>query len=316
MLSLRQAQLQSKVEDACFDVAMNLSIQASSAPTLKMPRTQKLSPLSDEFGFGLGRPTISQNHSFFEINELLQKKFEEKGLKDVKFEFAITSQSNLYNIEMQSKDFIKEAEDTSRNRTIQAAINPQSGSQMEGLVPFEHLIVIVPDFKTQVWESLQWVVIGAIVFSIIIIAAFSLTVFTLFRQKKLSEIKTDFINNMTHEFKTPLATISLAVDALKNEKVVQDAEKRNYFNNIIKEENKRMNKHVETILQAALLDKQEIKLNLKPLHVHDLIQSTVNNFQLQLQDKHAQIQLFLNAKYDLIEADEVHFANVLNNLGG
>lgn len=314
MLSLRQAQLQSKVEEACFDVAMELSVQASSAPTLKLPRNQKIGLLTEEYAFGLGRPTISQNHSFFEINEKLQNKFIEKGLTDVKFEFAITSQSNLYNLEMQSKNFLKEAEDTAHNRTIQAAINPQPGSQMEGLVPFEHLIVIVPDFKTQVWESLSLVVMGAILFSIIIIAAFSLTIFTLLRQKKLSEIKTDFINNMTHEFKTPLATISLAVDALKNEKVIQNPEKRNYFNNIIKEENKRMNKHVETILQAALLDKQEIKLNLKPLHVHDMIQATVNNFQLQLQDKQAQVDLMLNAKHDIIEADEVHFGNVLNNL--
>jgi two-component system phosphate regulon sensor histidine kinase PhoR len=185
---------------------------------------------------------------------------------------------------------------------------------MEGLVPFEHMILIVPDFKTQVWESLKWVVIGSVVFTLIIIAAFALTIFTLLRQKKLSEIKTDFINNMTHEFKTPLATISLAVDALKNEKVIQNTEKREYFSTIIKEENKRMNKHVETILQAALLDKQEIKLNLKPLHAHDLIQKTVNNFQLQLHDKQAKVELLLNAKNDYIEVDEVHFSNVLNNL--
>ncbi len=105
---------------------------------------------------------------------------------------------------------------------------------------------------------------GAILFTLIIIAAFFLTVRTMLRQKKLSEIKSDFINNMTHEFKTPLATISLAVDALKNEKVIQDREKMNYFSGIIKDENKRMNVQVETILQAALLDKQEVQLNMIP----------------------------------------------------
>ena len=118
MLSLRQAQLLSKVEEACFDVAMDLSVQASSAPTLKLPRSSKAGLLTDEFNFGLSRTTISQNHSFFEINEKLQKKFEEKGLKNVQFEFAISSNSNLYNIEMQSKNFIKESEDTTHNRTI------------------------------------------------------------------------------------------------------------------------------------------------------------------------------------------------------
>lgn len=314
MLIVRQDQLLAKVEEAGYDVAMELSVNASSAPSLKTPRSSKIGLVPEGFGFGVGRPTISQNYSYFEINEKLQKKFEEKELKDVHFEFAITSNSNLYNIEMQSKNFLKESEDTSHNKTKMFAINPQSGSQMEGLVPFEHMILIVPDFKTQVWESLKWVAIGSVVFTLIIIAAFSLTIHTLLRQKKLSEIKTDFINNMTHEFKTPLATISLAVDALKNEKVIQNAEKRDYFSTIIKEENKRMNKHVETILQAALLDKQEIKLNLKPLHAHDLIQRTVNNFQLQLHDKKAKVELLLNAKNDYIEVDEVHFSNVLNNL--
>ncbi len=111
---------------------------------------------------------------------------------------------------------------------------------------------------------MYWAVAGAIIFTFIIFAAFFITIRALLNQKKLSEIKSDFINNMTHEFKTPLATISLAVDALKNEKVINDRVKMDYFSGIIKDENKRMNKQVETILQAALLDKQEIQLNEKP----------------------------------------------------
>jgi two-component system phosphate regulon sensor histidine kinase PhoR len=134
------------------------------------------------------------------------------------------------------------------------------------------------------------------------------------RQKKLSEIKNDFINNMTHEFKTPLATISLAVDALRNEKVVSDKEKMSYFSTIIKEENKRMNRQVETILKAALLDKQEVQLLLRPLHAHQVIKDVVENFTLQLEEKNGKAELLLNAENDLIDADEVHFANLINNL--
>jgi two-component system phosphate regulon sensor histidine kinase PhoR len=136
----------------------------------------------------------------------------------------------------------------------------------------------------------------------------------LLNQKKLSEIKSDFINNMTHEFKTPLATISLAVDALRNEKVQSDKEKTKYFSNIIKEENIRMNKHVETILQAALMEKQELQLNLVPLQVHEVIQNVLENYQLQLKEKEADVQLLLNAKNDMISADEVHFTNLVSNL--
>jgi two-component system phosphate regulon sensor histidine kinase PhoR len=155
---------------------------------------------------------------------------------------------------------------------------------------------------------------GAILFTIIITTAFFLTIRTLLKQKKLSEIKSDFINNMTHEFKTPLATISLAVDALKNEKVSGDKEKTNYFTGIIKEENKRMNKQVETILQAALLDKQEVQLNLKKLSAHSLIKSAINNITLPIEEKGGKIEIILEAQKDIILADEVHFTNIINNL--
>ena len=119
---------------------------------------------------------------------------------------------------------------------------------------------------------------------------------------------------MTHEFKTPIATISLAVDAMRNEKVIQDREKMSYFNNIIKEENQRMNRQVETILRASQLEKQEVDLNLKPVHVHEVIKDVVDNFALQLEDKKGSVELLLNAQNDLINADEVHFSNLVNNL--
>jgi two-component system phosphate regulon sensor histidine kinase PhoR len=145
-------------------------------------------------------------------------------------------------------------------------------------------------------------------------AAFYLTVSTMLRQKKLSEIKNDFINNMTHEFKTPLATISLAVDALRNDKVVSDKEKMSYFSGIIKVENKRMNRQVETILKAALTDKQEVQLLMRPVHAHQVIKEVVENFTLQLEEKNGKAELMLNAEHDFINADEVHFANLINNL--
>lgn len=112
---------------------------------------------------------------------------------------------------------------------------------------------------------------GGVLFTMIIITAFALTIRTMLNQKKLSEIKSDFINNMTHELKTPLATISLAIDAIRNEKVMSKPEKIQYFSGIIKEENKRMNKQVESILQSALLEKDEIGLKLQATDVHQVI---------------------------------------------
>src|SRR5690606_24962602 len=134
------------------------------------------------------------------------------------------------------------------------------------------------------------------------------------RQKKLGEIKNDFINNMTHEFKTPIATISLAVDAMRNEKVLQDRDKISYFSSIIKEENQRMNRQVETILKASQQERQEVNLNLQPIHVHDVIGAVVDNFQLQLEEKNGRAEMLLAAENDLINADEVHLSNLVNNL--
>jgi two-component system phosphate regulon sensor histidine kinase PhoR len=157
-------------------------------------------------------------------------------------------------------------------------------------------------------------IIGSVFFTLVIISAFTVTVYALLRQKKLSEIKNDFINNMTHEFKTPLATISLAVDALRNNKVIEDRTRMEYFSGIIKEENKRMNKHVETILQAALMDRQEVQLSKAPVHVHNLIREVISNYTLQLQEKDGRIELDLNADSDLINGDEVHMRNLISNL--
>jgi two-component system phosphate regulon sensor histidine kinase PhoR len=136
----------------------------------------------------------------------------------------------------------------------------------------------------------------------------------MFTQKKLSEIKSDFINNMTHELKTPLATISLAIDALTNEKVIHDTEKIRYYSSMIKDENKRMNKQVEKILQAARIEKQDISLKLQRLNAHDVISKITNNLSLQIQERSGTLSLKLDAvKYE-IDADEVHFSNIIFNL--
>ena len=212
-------------------------------------------------------PTITNKFTREEIRQKIRKAFEKTGTKELHFEFAVTTNS-IMGDDIQSENFYKLFEDTIHNMQFVNPLVSPGGSKSEGISPDEFLVVIVPHVSKILWKQMSWMIIGAIVFTVIIIFAFFLTVRALLKQKKLSEIKSDFINNMTHEFKTPLATISLAVDALKNEKVQGDAEKMDYFTGIIKEENKRMNKQVETILQAALLDKQEVQLNLKELYTH------------------------------------------------
>jgi two-component system, OmpR family, phosphate regulon sensor histidine kinase PhoR len=189
-----------------------------------------------------------------------------------------------------------------------------SDMEVPTLVAPESLQVIIPQQSPYIFKYLGFMIVGSILFTTIIIMAFLLTIRTLLNQKKLSEIKSDFINNMTHELKTPLATISLAIDAIGNEKVIGYPDKIRQFSSMIKEENKRMNKQVETILQSALMEKEEIALNLQVIDVHQLITHTVENLQLQLDSKNGKVDLQLQAIQPILKVDEVHFGNVIFNL--
>jgi two-component system, OmpR family, phosphate regulon sensor histidine kinase PhoR len=257
--------------------------------------------------------TIVHRYSREEIRAKIKNAFEKNDIKNVDFEFAITTTSMIGD-DLQSKKYAEAYMDTVHNLSFVYPIQIPNAGYAEGLTPQELLVIVVPHVNNIIWKQMLWMIAGAVIFTCIIFAAFFITLRALLNQKKLSEIKSDFINNMTHEFKTPLATISLAVDALKNEKVINDRTKMDYFSGIIKDENKRMNKQVETILQAALLDKQEIQLNEKPVHAHELIHAAVNNIKLPLAEKKGKLEIQLNASNDWIMADEVHIINIINNL--
>ena len=273
----------------------------------------------DEFTMEFLRPvTVGKRFTATELQDKIKKAFKSLELDNLKFEFMLATVSPrtgaIGTIEQRSKNFPEEYEDTINNYSKGYALFAPSGSAAENLAADESLIIVALDWKVAALKELRLRIATSILFTIIIITAFYLTVRTMLRQKKLGEIKNDFINNMTHEFKTPIATISLAVDALKNEKVLQDRQKMSYFSAIIKEENQRMNRQVETILKASQLEKQEIELNMQPLHVHEVIKDVVDNFALQLQEKGGRAELVLNAINDLVMADEVHFSNMINNL--
>lgn len=167
------------------------------------------------------------------------------------------------------------------------------------------------EFIIQNLYALVWVS-GAL--SLLILTAFFASAWALLRQKKVSDIKSDFINNMTHEFKTPIATISLATDALNNPKVIQDQSRIQYYSGIIREENKRMNKQVEKVLQMAQLERKDLQLNREPLCIHEVVQQAVSMLSLQVEDRGGKIETYFSAEDCMTLADEVHMANVFFNL--
>ncbi len=319
MLADRQEEFSWKVVSGVIDASQQLVQQRGALPSLKNFRSRPgFGFPTDQLQNELMKPSgVAQKFTEFEVQEKLKQAFGNQGLPKLNFEFAIINTS-LMRYEMKTKNFermlAENKSDSTRNLETYYELQPAEGSDWENLTPNEEIGVIVPNVKRIVLEQMRWMILGAIFFTLMIIAAFSVTIYALIRQKKLSEIKNDFINNMTHEFKTPLATISLAVDALKNEKVMNDKSKMDYFRDIIKEENKRMNKHVETILQAAIMDRQEITLNKMPLSTHEILEDIIDHHQLQLHDKGADAELHLNAELDKVDADPVHYRNLLSNL--
>ncbi len=176
------------------------------------------------------------------------------------------------------------------------------------------LSVIFPDRTNYVLGSMTWLLGGSLLFSLIILATFALSLFFIIRQKKISEMKSDFLNNMTHEFKTPIATISLAADTITNPKVINDETSIRHFIGMIKKENSRMNKKVETILQIASLDKKEIEFKFENVSIHSIIERAVETIEIQVHQKNGKITLKLNAEEPVIYGDSEHLTNLVNNL--
>jgi two-component system phosphate regulon sensor histidine kinase PhoR len=237
-----------------------------------------------------------------EIKEIIRKELKNNNIKQ-QFDYCII---NMFkNSILQSEGF----DPSDMATAVRIELAPEDSYRAR-----ETLFLSIKEDKNLIIREMGWMIVASIVFTTIIVLAFAVTVRTLFNQKKLSEIKSDFINNMTHELKTPLATISLAIDALTNEKVIHDVDKIKIYSGMIKEENKRMNKQVEKILQAARLEKEEIKLTLQKLDTHQIISKVAHNMALQIQEKNGAIDLHLAATDPIIEADEVHFSNIIFNL--
>jgi two-component system phosphate regulon sensor histidine kinase PhoR len=161
----------------------------------------------------------------------------------------------------------------------------------------------------------MWVMLlSSTMFTLIIILVFAYTILVILRQKKLSDIKSDFINNMTHEFKTPIATISLAVDSIKDPRVKSNAEKFDYFTKIIREENKRMNAQVENVLQMAQIEKGDLNLKHELVNMHAVIFNAVEFIALQVENKEGEINVDLKAENPIVKGDPIHLSNVIFNL--
>jgi two-component system, OmpR family, phosphate regulon sensor histidine kinase PhoR len=149
---------------------------------------------------------------------------------------------------------------------------------------------------------------------LVVVVFFAYTIFVILRQKRLSEVQRDFINNMTHEFKTPLATISISSEVLMKPNIIENPERLLNYATIIQTESKRLKKQVERVLQMATLEKEDLKLNKEIIDVHELIRKVVNNLEGTLKQVNGQVKLIFSINPIIVHADKLHLTNMIYNL--
>ncbi len=186
--------------------------------------------------------------------------------------------------------------------------------KIENFEPDGHYFgVVFPNKSSFILQQLDFWMYSSIVI-LLIVLFFSYTVHVMLKQKRLSEIRTDFVNNMTHELKTPISTIGLSADAIQGALSNADTERVRSYVDIIKNENSRLKSQVERVLQIASLSPKKVALQNQEIDFHSLLQSAAQTFRMQLQDDDGSITTTFQAQHFRIKGDSVHITNVVYNL--
>ncbi|MCX7987552.1 MAG: HAMP domain-containing histidine kinase [Bacteroidales bacterium] len=176
------------------------------------------------------------------------------------------------------------------------------------------LYVYFPLANQYIYKSNSFIVISSIALTLIITLVIAYAIYIILKQKKLSEIKTDFINNMTHELKTPISTISLASQLLADPNVPLENKNIDHLARLLLDESKRLSSHVEKVLHIAVFEKNSLRLRIKNINLHELIEQATKNFSIQVKNKNGKLFTNLEAQNPFIEADEAHLTNIIVNL--
>ena len=253
------------------------------------------------------RNPIHRRVSKKEINNLLTKALSEYNLI-LDFEYGILDKELLTRVQSENFDY--------NNHHKNLLFNTPIFTDNNNLSNFT-LSIYFPNLKNQ-WvssgSSYFEAILLSIIFTIIILIVYIITISQLVKQKKIAQIKSDFINNMTHEFKTPIATINLVLDSIKNPKIIDNKEKVIDYLNMIKVENNRMNDQVENVLRISRLERNELNINKTDYDLHSLVHNAVSHLDLIMKNKQGKIELELNATFSNIRANKTHFTNVIINI--
>jgi two-component system phosphate regulon sensor histidine kinase PhoR len=236
-----------------------------------------------------------------EIELRLNQELENRGI-DIDFEYGIYSDDLPTKVKSKKFRFSEEM-------PFKAPIFKDS----EGNSKFS-LLMSFPKKNRFLMRSLLGMGLLSILFTLVIVASYAGAIYQLIKQKQISEIKSDFINNMTHEFKTPIATINLAIEAIKNPRTLEDQEKVRRYLNMIKDENKRMHAQVENVLRISKLEKNQLDISKERVDVNDIIQDAIAHVELIVEDRGGYIKTHLDAEGTDVLANEMHLTNVIVNI--
>ncbi|MEQ8473600.1 MAG: HAMP domain-containing sensor histidine kinase [Marinoscillum sp.] len=248
------------------------------------------------------------------MREIIDPILVEHGL-NIRYEYAIYQHKPVDD----GFTFVLGDSGASLNFELQTCVNPRErGHGWANLTCSSggdlHLALFFPDQDAYVFAQSRDALILSVVFIILLIGSFTYTVIVIQKQKRLSSIKNDFINNLTHEFKTPIASISLATSMLKSDKPgVDDRRKSNYLN-LIELESKRLEGQVDKVLQIAMIDSGNFTLEKKELDIHEVIERVVESMKLAVHKRNGNISLHLNATKSQVLADGTHLVNIIYNL--
>lgn len=244
---------------------------------------------------------IQERVNFRELDAYIRSELKNNGL-NVNYSFQVINPSN--NVVYSTPGF------SNKNRK---AVYTQVLFPNDPPAKLNSLKVYFPMKRNYIFRQLAFF-IPSLVFTFFLLITFIYTVITLFRQKRLSEMKSDFINNMTHELKTPVSTISLAAQMLKDGSVSKSPEVFQHVAGVINDETKRLSFQVEKVLQMSLFDKQRAMLKMKEMDANDLVVNIANTYDLKVQKFGGTLDIDLQAENSTIKIDEMHFTNVLFNL--
>ncbi len=252
------------------------------------------------------------------LERFVKSELYNQGLRDIEVEYGIYDNS-LHDFVILNGNFTVVLPSGAKSEGVKGKglyTSPLSIDLFEDEMgrPLGALKIFFPKKISWLWTSAWPLLLSSILLILLVTGSFAYVVWVIFRQKKVSQMKSDFINNMTHEFKTPLATIGLASDNILNQKILESPEKVKRFIEIIKQENKRMLGQVEKVLQMARFDRKKVKLTISSLDMHELIRNAVNNMDLSVKKKNGKITMHLDAEKHRIEGDSTHISNIIHNL--